>query len=367
MRPNLSKTLFRLNPTFPHQCQRHIHSLPQGVPISYKPLKKNLSQEELIETSSAFKDAANLNKNGLGRNIDFANHGVFKVATPDIQLSPRDKFGSMLVLSNKGSVVKYGKYGIAPSSIIKPQELLTNILDIPPNSFGFLTLEQQVPFSLDHNDPTNSFACSYAHVEKVCEHDENISRYSLTKVSDLPAETSIILSLRLQQAIFENKKNEYFYEEVTSRVYSPTRHNRSSGTLMNFKPVAGKTTTQSHYHPGPRSLHIYTTDEEAGAILNFCGIAENPENRKDCEVQLEFPKNSLVILNFASFVHHRFKGRFAALSVHPEEEKNLIQATQSGTLPRGFLETATVFSGAEQKWRLSTPADSIEKDLQYRS
>jgi hypothetical protein len=53
------------------------------------------------------------------------------------------------------------------------------------------------------------------------------------------------------------------------------------------------------------------------------------------------------------------------MSVHPREGKNLIEAVQSGTLPMGFLESATVFSATEEnqkKWNNSTMATDGEID-----
>jgi hypothetical protein len=137
---------------------------------------------------------------------------------------------------------------------------------------------------------------------------------------------------------------------VTSIVDKPTHFNKSSGTLMNFeksfqrKSVSNTNTTGSHYHPGDRRLHILTTNKKAGATLNFCGINEDPTKRKDCEVRLVFPKNSLSVLKFPGFTHHKFHGEFVCMSVHPMVGHNIIDAVQSGTLLKGFLESATVFS-----------------------
>ncbi|MBL6664235.1 MAG: hypothetical protein ISQ34_00125 [Rickettsiales bacterium] len=187
--------------------------------------------------------------------------------------------------------------------------------------------------------------------------EENISRYNLVKIIDIPPETAKILSINLQRAIYEDKNNEYFYEEVTAKKYSPTKYNRSSGTLMNFETdlLGVERRTESHYHPGERSLYIVTTNKTAGVTLNFCGIVESPDDRKDCEVKLEFPKNSILSLNFPPYTHHKFNGEFICMSIHPREGANLIESLENGTLPKGFLESATVFSPKGESWRVSNP------------
>ncbi len=213
---------------------------------------------------------------------------------------------------------------------------------------------------LDSQTPQNNFALASCQLDRTYEHSENIERYSVNIVCKLEPEQAKQLSLALQTKIFYDRKNEYFYEEVTSKVYKPTEHNRSSGTLMNFtnnEPGTEKTTA-THFHPGERSLIIVTTSKKAGVTLNFSGIAENPDERKDCEQHIKFPENSVVVLNFPAYTHHKFHGEFDCMSVHPREGANLIKAVQLGTLPKGFLESATVFSRTykdPEKWDISIP------------
>ena len=172
------------------------------------------------------------------------------------------------------------------------------------------------------------------------------------------------LTLELQTKIYRDYKKENFYEEVTSRVYPPTTFNPSSGTLMSFEAVdinaqKGEATAM-HYHPGQRSLHIITTNKAAGVTLNFCGIAENPDEREDSKVHLDFPNNSMIVLNFPPYAHHKFHGEFVCLSVHPREGKNLIEKLRSGDLEGGFLESATVFSKNNQdkdQWNVSSTVE----------
>jgi hypothetical protein len=165
----------------------------------------------------------------------------------------------------------------------------------------------------------------------------------------IPEDVARVLHIKLQERIFTDNRKERFYEEVTSIVDKPTEHNKSSGTLMNFERVefGVDKTTDSHYHPGDRRLHILTINKTAGVTLNFCGINENPDERKDCEVHLDFPKNSVMVLKFPAYTHHKFHGEFVCTSVHPRDGRNIIDALQSGTLSKGFLESATVFSSKE--------------------
>jgi hypothetical protein len=105
---------------------------------------------------------------------------------------------------------------------------------------------------------------------------------------------------------------------------------------------------------------------KSGVTLNFCGVNENPDDRKDSKVDIEFPKNSMMVLNFPLFTHHKFHGDFVCMSVHPKEGNKLIEATRSGTLPRGFLESATVFSQTSEdteKWGISKPKNSTQEQI----
>jgi hypothetical protein len=80
----------------------------------------------------------------------------------------------------------------------------------------------------------------------------------------------------------------------------------------------------------------------------------------------------LSVLNFPPHTHHKFEGEFVCISVHPREGENLIEALQSGLLPKGFLESATVFSKTpndkKEEWKLSTPSvvDSDESKVKSR-
>jgi hypothetical protein len=233
-------------------------------------------------------------------------------------------------------------------------------LAIPKGTYGVLDVLKHVPFSIFALDPTKSFAVAGCPLEEVLTHEENIKRYSLNTSCSLSPDDAKRLSIEIQRRIFNDYTKQKFYEEVTSIVYKPNPENRSSGTLMNFESEdhSHDRTTAMHYHPGERSLHIITTKKPAAVTLNFCGIAENPDERKDCEVHLKFPENSMLVLNFPPCTHHKFHGDFVCMSVHPREGTNLIRAVSTGTLPKGFLESATVFSNTSidpKVWHLSTP------------
>jgi len=343
--------------------QSRLYSSESGdnTPIQYTKIKS----VEYAEIDSFLILPKKLQKYPKGNLLDTQIRKILQVANQDISISPEDSKGQLVVFSKDDINIKYGERGVAASSSTTPDSLLTKDYKIPAQSFGVIDIQEHVPFRIDTRDE-QSFVMSSSQLLEVPTYEESISRYSLSKIIEVPPETAKILSLNLQRTIYEDKNNEYFYEEVTSKQYPPTKYNRSSGTLMNFEKDEDESTkrTDSHYHPGERSLYIVTTNKSSGVTLNFCGIAESPDDRKDCEVKLEFPKNSLVSLNFPPYTHHKFRGEFVCMSIHPREGVNLIESLENGTLPRGFLESATVFSskGDEENWKLSTPAPQISLD-----
>ena len=346
-----------------YQSRLYSSEAEDNLPIQYTKIKS----VEDTEIDNFLILPNKLQKYPKGTLLDMKRRKVFQVANQDISISPEDKKGQLVVFSKDDINIKYGDRGVAASAFISPSGLLKKEYKIPAKSFGVIDIQEHVPFRIDTRDE-QSFVMSSSQLLEVPTYEEGISRYSLSKIIEVPAETAKILSLNLQRTIYEDKNNEYFYEEVTSKQYPPTKYNRSSGTLMNFEKEEDESTkrTDSHYHPGERSLYIVTTNKSSGVTLNFCGIAESPDDRKDCEVALEFPKNSIVSLNFPPYTHHKFRGEFVCMSIHPREGVNLIESLENGTLPRGFLESATVFSskGDEENWKLSapTPQRSSEKE-----
>ncbi len=351
----LKQNLNRLTPGLHFIYKRHFANKLSANPLSpiyYTPLQSKISTEDMGRISQII----NRNKSTI---LNLKEAKVLQVATEDIEISDDDKFGSIILASEGGFRVRYGDYGIMPSSLIKPLDLLNKDLEIK-EQFGVLNIRKHIPFLIEAKNPDQCLALNMAELSEVYDYEINKSRFSLNVVCELKPEQAKQMSLALQNKIFYDKSNEYFYEEVTSKVYKPTIYNKSSGTLMNFAnndPMQDNKTA-SHYHPGERSLIIITTNKPSGVTLNFCGVAENPEHRKDCEQYVEFPKNSMLALNFPPYTHHKFHGEFDCLSIHPREGANLIEAVQSGTLPKGFLESATVFSKTDkdsEKWDISKP------------
>jgi len=346
--------LFKLIPGLSSAYHRNFSTLPPRKPIEFTPL------DSVVNVPKFVVEFPKVISRSYGHLIGLDEVSVYK--KEDIELTEADKFGQVIFASVSGAVLRYGDWGIAPSSSKKPVDLLKYDMEIPPESFGVINVKKHVPFLIDDKNRKDSLAITEVPIEKVYDYEENIKRYSLNVLCPLTPDDARRLSLGLQSRIFHDYKKEDFYEETTSKVYQPTIYNKSSGTLMNFEDDENKSkTTATHYHPGERSLYIVTTSRSSGATLNFCGVAENPDLRKDCEVNLNFPKNSIVILNFPAFTHHKFHGNFVCVSVHPREGVNLIDALNSGKLTKGFLESATVFSVTDktpEKWSLSFPEQS---------
>jgi hypothetical protein len=367
--PVLNSLLRQVGPGFGAIYTKHFSSSVQKLSeITFTSLKAI----DPDDTQSFIENLSN--KVNSKQRIDIGS-SVYTTSSDDIELSSEDKVGQIILVAKDDISVHYGEQGIAPSKDIRPDQLLKKSIEIPRDHFGVLDIPHHTPFRIMAK-PRQVFALKACELKEVLDHEDSIQRYSLTKVVDLPSETAKIISLRLQQSILENKKNEYFYEEITSRLYAPSKYNRSSGTLMSFDSDGlGKNgedkTTSSHYHPGERSLYIVTTHKAAGVTLNFCGINEIPEERKDCEVSLKFSKNSLIVLNFPPHTHHKFDGEFVCVSVHPREGGNLIEALQSGLLPRGFLESATVFSKTlddeKEQWNSFKPTPRQSTESQEKS
>lgn len=325
-------------------------------------LYNNANLVEFIKLSdSNSMDLGKLKKTDhYTRRFGLKNKEIMKVVKPDIDVVPNDIFGAIILQSESEITLKYGDRGISPSKDNHPIDLLNKELVIPANSFGVLHIQRHVPFLIDF-DQEKTIIDSRDQFTKVLEFKDNIKNYFLEPLTNLPNDASKILSINLQKRIFEDVKKERFYEEMTSKVFLPDDNMDVSGTLMNFDYADEDVEkgTNHHYHPGDRLLLVNTNNREAGVILNFCGVNENLEDRKDCEVKLDFKKNSLSILKFPAFTHHKFMGDFVCMSIHPKEGQNIIDCLTSGTLPKGFLESATVFSGKEnQPWNILDSIDS---------
>jgi len=364
------QVLNRVGPGFQSIYERRLSSSLKscGRPQVGFTAIKTMPSEDTIDFINGLKKTLEFQPNGTV--LDLEKRDVLRPSINDIELGKRDKFGKIMLISEDDIPVRYGESGISSSPNRSPSDLLTREIIVPAGSFGVLDIEKHTPFLIDVRGK-KAFAASTCELEIVPDHQENIKRYSLDLMCPISVDDAKRLNIEIQKRIFHDYSKETFYEEVTSKVYKPTVHNRSSGTLMSFESEDYKKdkSTSMHYHPGERSLHIFTTKKPAGVTLNFCGVAENPDDRKDSEVHLRFPENSMTILNFPPYTHHKFHGEFVCMSVHPREGSNLIESLQSGTLPSGFLESATVFSSTKEntkKWNLSIPDDRDDKIVRSR-
>ena len=361
MRQNLLKQV--LNTVNPGSYQNYVRNFSRKLSgsslplVDYVVIQNNKDRNDLLAASSSIKG-------GKSSILDVKTPKVMQVAVQDVKTSQQDEFGSMLIESSSDVNIKYGDLGIMPSKSTSPSELLKHKCKIEAGTMGVLNIRQHVPFLISSEEPEKTVVLDLTELEEVLDHEKNKNRYSMHTVCNLEPDDAKRLTLELQTKIYRDYKKENFYEEVTSRVYPPTTFNPSSGTLMSFEAVdinaqKGEATAM-HYHPGQRSLHIITTNKAAGVTLNFCGIAENPDEREDSKVHLDFPNNSMIVLNFPPYAHHKFHGEFVCLSVHPREGKNLIEKLRSGDLEGGFLESATVFSKNNQdkdQWNVSSAAE----------
>ena len=361
MRQNLLKQV--LNTVNPGSYQNYVRNFSRKLSgsslplVDYVVIQNNKDRNDLLAASSSIKG-------GKSSILDVKTPKVMQVAVQDVKTSQQDEFGSMLIESSSDVNIKYGDLGIMPSKSTSPSELLKHKCKIEAGTMGVLNIRQHVPFLISSEEPEKTVVLDLTELAEVLDHEKNKNRYSMHTVCNLEPDDAKRLTLELQTKIYRDYKKENFYEEVTSRVYPPTTFNPSSGTLMSFEAVdinaqKGEATAM-HYHPGQRSLHIITTNKAAGVTLNFCGIAENPDEREDSKVHLDFPNNSMIVLNFPPYAHHKFHGEFVCLSVHPREGKNLIEKLRSGDLEGGFLESATVFSKNNQdkdQWNVSSAAE----------
>ena len=361
MRQNLLKQV--LNTVNPGSYQNYVRNFSRKLSgsslplVDYVVIQNNKDRNDLLAASSSIKG-------GKSSILDVKTPKVMQVAVQDVKTSQQDEFGSMLIESSSDVNIKYGDLGIMPSKSTSPSELLKHKHKIEAGTMGVLNIRQHVPFLISSEEPEKTVVLDLTELAEVLDHEKNKNRYSMHTVCNLEPDDAKRLTLELQTKIYRDYKKENFYEEVTSRVYPPTTFNPSSGTLMSFEAVdinaqKGEATAM-HYHPGQRSLHIITTNKAAGVTLNFCGIAENPDEREDSKVHLDFPNNSMIVLNFPPYAHHKFHGEFVCLSVHPREGKNLIEKLRSGDLEGGFLESATVFSKNNQdkdQWNVSSAAE----------
>jgi hypothetical protein len=369
--PSIRSLLNSLYPGCGEIYTRRLASTKAKEPIVFIKMKTMLDDDET--TFSVIKKKFSFNAKNPNKRQDpnLFYPEVLRVVNEDIELTEEDRIGNIMLATKDDLEIHYGEKGIEASADRSPQKLLTKKKLITKDSFGVLEIEQGVPFQIRASNSVNVATLVRCHLMKVPTIEENVKRFSLDLISELPDDYGKKISIELQRRIFRDRNYENFYEEVTSKVFPPTEHVRSSGTLMNFerKQFGIDNTTDTHYHPGERVLLVFTTEKEAGVTLNFCGTEESPEDRKDCEVRKDFPRNSFLALTFPSYTHHKFHGEFVCLSIHPRDGQNIIDAVKSGTLPKGFLESATVFSKTKteaDKWEVSKSSGEQKKQGRSR-
>lgn len=357
--PVLKDLLNTVSPGFSNIYSRHLSTSNRNDLIDYTHMTE-ISGDDLEKTASCLAKKIKINPRLPITRINLQDSQVMQTSLHDVELTESDRFGQILLASQEDILVHYGDTGISPSENVTPRDLLKYKFIVPKNSFGVLDIKNHTPFLIETKDATQSFALGASKLLNVVKYDleEIKSRGSMTSI-ELPESVSRMIHIKLQERIFSDRTNERFYQEMTAIADKPTESNTNSGTLMNFERLKFgiDNSTDLHYHPGDRRLHIFTIAKEAGVTLNFCGIAENPDKRKDCELRLDFPVNSMVVLKFPAYTHHKFHGDFACMSVHTMEGKNILNAVKMGTLPKGFLESATVFSPKDNQdnWKMSIP------------
>ena len=273
-------------------------SLSAKEPINFIEIKK-MSGDDISTVALGLKN--NIIYHPKGQNLDLVTPKILQVRDEDIELTEEDKKGKIILATKDDLEILYGERGKVASKESPPSKLLTKKYVVPGGSFGVLGVDKHVPFQIKASDRENVVAIASCNLTNFLSIEDSLKRYSMDLLTDLPVDVAKRISIKIQGRIFEDRGNENFYEEVTSKVFTPTEHIRSSGTLMNFerKQFGIDNTTDSHYHPGERALLIFTTEKEAGVTLNFCGTEESPEDRKDCEVRKDFPRNSFLMKTFS--------------------------------------------------------------------
>lgn len=361
MNPLLRSSLNHIKPGLAIIYEKRSFSTSNDKQVNYTHLSPISSNQNGKSWKSELETKRSRYRKGSLDNFDLSDkETVFQTTSRDVDLIKEDCFSNIILSSSEGMKLHYGDFGIMPSSKSTPTDLLKHELLIPSDSSGVLRIRHHTPFMIEAFNIETSFALPIASIPTIIQEYDKIKESGVFKISaPITAEMARHLNIKIQEKIFFDPNKEKFYEETTSVLNKPNEYTNSSSTFMNFqrnKPGVDNS-TEMHYHPGNRKLIIFTLDKEAGVSLNFCGIAEDPADRKDTESFLKFPENSMIELDFPVYTHHKFHGDFVCLSLHTQEGPNIIEAVKSGTLTAGFLESATVFSGknAPQTWHVSLP------------
>ena len=327
------------NPGLP-AIYRHYSSKATGDYVKIVPLKTHIEEEDIGKIRQELVAT-------FGNDL-IENKKVLQFAPEDIILSKNEGSTTIIAISRDGFKLRYGNPGIATKKGQSPSDLLTKACEVSKKFFGMIVFQKHVPFQFNLPNTQHNIIIPTTKLRKVLSLEHNSKRYSLETICPLQEDDAKRLSIEIQRRIHNDPKKQKFYEEETAIIFKPSEGLEASGTLMSFEDDEDITkTTDSHMHPGQRTLVLYTKNKASGVILNHCGPYENPNQRKDCETKLHFPKNSILVLNFPAYTHHKFYGNFECLSIHPQEGKNVIANIRNGEKledQKGFLEGATIFS-----------------------
>ena len=298
-----------------------------------KPEFKTINSEAFTADLSleSFNQAAKLAKVSQHQPQDFFNPYPAKIITS----------------AKEPLIINYGKQGLSPNnSCPKPDNLLTDKLELPLGSH-IVSIPALTPFNFETScKQTLLMPVEGAYITNIPHVKHALNAMETQKLYEFEPRIAEMISAQLALEIFSNPHKQKFYEEDTSIKMVPSNENHSSGTLMRFKgKQAAEDTTPTHFHPGERCLFIFTTEQPASATLSSCGIYENPNDASSPKRTLDFSPNSLHILRFPPYTHHKFHGEFLAFSVHPYETPDVIaKMYQAKDNEGGFLGMSTILS-----------------------
>lgn len=275
-------------------------------------------------------------KNGK-ESTDICNHeNIVEYKSRDL----KDDYGQIMCISSKDITVQYAKQGYKPKSKDDVNRMLNNQITLPKNTLMCLLIPSHTLFKINlGSDYFIKYGNNITQNISYTDIDKQYSLNTLLPLGNLEADNIFRL---ISQTINKDPNKEYFFDEITSKQVLPNNNLPTSITYMEFKEQESSPT---HYHPtGERMLFIINKNSQSGATLNFCGINEAPDACPETERKISFPQNTLSVLRFPAYTHHKFFGEFNCISIHPQEGKKLIEAIEQGGNQKGFLELATIIS-----------------------
>jgi hypothetical protein len=329
-------------------------------------MQKLLSIKEMSEKEKNQLIQSFANKQNQRMHADV--NRVSKFLIQDI--SDAKLYGQIFLFQDgKGAKIKYGKEGFDTSNKIPhPEDLIEYEKEIPQDSLSLIKVANNTAFKIDGNKKI-AVITNPAEIYDALPHEKRKQECKCYVLIELDKKTARKLYDSLVIKIHKNPKKEQFFEETTLPFLLPTAYIKSSQTLMHFSE-SQEDTTDMHYHSGERELIIITTDNPASAVLNVCGTNESPDEHPECDVKVNLKPNSISVLKFPPYTHHKFYGDFVCTSVHPREGQNFIKALNEGALGN-FLESNTVLSlhssKSESNLRLQDDKKDIRLDMEFSS